>query len=157
MKTALLHHLFHHWKLSSVDREQNVDYLKSGIDVGGRTGDDRWGAGGGGRGLKFGKGRKKKGVKIQKEKIHMVPPLGKARDGSRPYHRAKYWAPLSRVGHKTPRKVRACKCHGDHPLPVRSQDTPRPTQGCTLRSVALRCRRQLPNHHTRGNPCSASR
>ena len=63
--------------------------------------------------MKFGKGREKR-VKTAKKKLHMVPPLGKARDGSRPYHRAKYWAPLSTVGHKTPRKVRACKCHGDH-------------------------------------------
>ena len=109
------------------------------------------GRGGGGHGLKFGKGREKRG-KHKKKKMHMVPPLGKPRDGSRPYHRAKYWAPLSRVGHKTPRKVRACKCHGDHPLPVRRQDTPRPTQGCTLRSVALRCERQLPNDPTRDEP-----
>ena len=87
-----------------------------------------------------------------RKKMHMVPPSGKARDGSRPYHRAKYWAPLSTVGHKTPRKVRACKCHGDHPLPVRRQDTPDPSQGCTLSSLALRCRRQLPHDPSRYEP-----
>ena len=74
MKTALLHHLFHHWKLSSVDREQNVDYLKSGIDVGGRTGDDRWGAGGGHHGLKFGKGREQR-LENRKKKIAHGPPF----------------------------------------------------------------------------------
>ena len=64
--------------------------------------------------MEFGKGGEKRGKKRKKKIAHGTPPLGKARDGSRPYHRAKYWAPLSRVGHKTPRKGRACKGHGDH-------------------------------------------